>query len=452
MPSTPEALSWTIAIEMDYLVSRQCWYGGLKDKIGGLITPEPTTWDQAIDKHFEEQKTPVFLDRWFTADALLGEVILASSASKLSIQGGIQSTAWMADYLVLRVYFRFTDPIVQKVEVKELHDQIHFQASMFDANISSATADPPIQLCQWTFIVDETLKGVGNQAEVLEWCKQDLMRGLDDAYSAFDPVTSVIMVGPTDEPKYYRWYFSQLPGSKPPFANAEFHAAIRYQATRYLFHQINVDAEAEMDRLRNTNLATEASLKTTGFMRLLASLSPWYHDPTAELGELIEEINNGIQSMYTRLRRLEVLYDFFKIDAEWKSGFFTLTRPRYRGGPLVDKDWRDAGKLTLADYYRRSALAVEDFYRKKYVGSIEELEAKQNYLQTRSAVRNERQTSTLNKLVLVLTLVSAGLAALQVLGLPDGWNDERLLFFALGFIGIMIIAVAAANVYAAKKQ
>ena len=184
------------------------------------------------------------------------------------------------------------------------------------------------------------------------------------------------MVGPTDEPKYYRWYFSQLPGSKPPFANAEFHAAIRYQATRYLFHQINVDAEAEMDRLRNTNLATEASLKTTGFMRLLASLSPWYHDPTAELGELIEEINNGIQSMYTRLRRLEVLYDFFKIDAEWKSGFFTLTRPRYRGGPLVDKDWRDAGKLTLADYYRRSALAVEDFYRKKYVGSIEELEAK----------------------------------------------------------------------------
>lgn len=446
MKTSQDACSWTAAIETNYLVLRDGWHGGLEKIVSENIVPRRGTWAESVRNHFNEIETPVFLDRWFTSHSVLGDLLVDDEAQELQIIGCIQTKAWIAGALVLQVFVRLDSSTLDSDRVGPVRRKLVALADQFD----ELFAPSAVKLCQWIYIVDETLKSVTSQDAVLAWAKHNVMRSFGDLYCAFDPVTMVLQVGP-EIPNDLRWYISELPGSIPPFHTMEFDAVIRYYATKYLLAKLTEGAESDMARALDSSELIETRPANIGFISVLASINPWHRDPSAQLGAVIEKINNAILEMHDRLVRLGALYAIYHMDTFWHSGFLVLARPYYVGGDLLKRERSEIGELTLSDYYRRSALATEDYYMKKLTGASERLKIQLGHLQTMSAVRNEQQTAVLNRLVVILTLVSAGLAILQLVGIFDELRNWRLLVVALVLIGAVIASIIAAT-YKSRGQ
>ena len=87
----------------------------------------------------------------------------------------------------------------------------------------------------------------------------------------------------------------------------------------------------------------------------------------------------------------------------------------------------------LIDYLKRSALQTMSFYEQRFGLARQDLAALLLSLQTMASVRSAQHANILNKLILVLTVVSAGLALMQVLSSTSLWIGLNP-----GLIGVLL--------------
>lgn len=447
MTTSEPARSWRVAIETNYLVSRYCWNGGLEELIETTIIPERADWAKAVHEHFDELETPVFLDRLSHAYAILGTIKIDQPYQEHQIRGAMSTIAWLPDYLVLRVLF-WQDRLA-----KPTGDRLSSLAHQFEAqSINQLTIELPM-LCQCVYQVDESLSGVYNHDDVLVWSNKDRpapFLKIGALYSAFEPFTTVLHVVDPGSPQKYVHYSAKPPTIQLLRPSPEIDAAIQCLATRHIARNLRFDAELVVKGTRSSKLPNGAKTISIGFWHLLASLYPGYHDPFATLGGVIDGANNEISQMYGLVRAFNTLYPVYDLELEPQSGTLIVTRVG-SGGILAAKDSDDVRKLSFANYYRRSALATRDYYKPKFAELVEELKAYLSYLQTASTARNEQRTAILNRLVLILTFVSAGLALLQVFGATEGWSIYWLLLTGLLMICLVIGAVYYANKRVSKE-
>ena len=147
---------------------------------------------------------------------------------------------------------------------------------------------------------------------------------------------------------------------------------------------------------------------------LLSSLFAPSRDLSPELGESLlslEAAARRLENSWASLRQVRMLYeeDFF-----WYGDKLVLLRSGVARGRLIGILETDTNKLTLGGYTRRSGLQVIDFYELRIDEARERLRRLSESFRTLLDVRATQQSDLLNRLVLMLTIVSAFLAALQV--------------------------------------
>ena len=138
---------------------------------------------------------------------------------------------------------------------------------------------------------------------------------------------------------------------------------------------------------------------------------------------------------------LEAMYATFHSDWFWRPGSLRLARVGYARGTLVSVDDGEVGQLSLTEYYRRSALNTEEYYRTRFNDALNSLDGLLKYLRTAAALRTEQQAGVLNQLVLVLTITSLWLAALQVLGALPKWQNGKLILAAIFLVSVIVWAI-----------
>lgn len=433
--------------EAAFLVTKDTWYGGLESFVEQHRRPDGDINLKAVHEHLNQQNDPILVDRnymrhAFVADLMPGIELMTDASLRIKVVTTM--IAWLAGSLVLRVRFiRDTDPAAVDGSV-DSEEKISALLNTFIRSLEEAVKPSPVLLCRWLFYTDESLDSVNTQDELMPWIEAHVSRTSGDLYASFGTETMILQISETSPTVTFRWYMPQVNSKSYPDAFNEIQAADIYLATDALFEKMKADVE---NTISNAEKAVEQENPypvVPGWFELIVSRNPQYHDGLQATSSRISELNHSVLNTQNKLARLESLYSIFHDNWAWQFGSLKLVRAWYARGRLVTTEQDEAGQLTLAEYYRRSGLRIEEFYRHRFDRALQRLLGQLEYLRTVAALRAEQQAAVLNRLVLLLTVVTVFLAALQVLSTFSIFQDYGL-FIVAGVFVVAIVGVILAG-------
>ncbi len=436
-----------IAIEFDFLVTEKTWLGGLEAFLFKCTEKEHHNSIRKIRDGFGKSEIPVFLDHDFMGFSFLGDIIWPSIDDDVpeGIRGRLMTMRWKPDSFVLRVLFGPRKDIDNLADIPA--SWLSSKPDEFHDLLLKTSSPSPILICRWLYSVDESLAEVHDNDALLSWSKTHPLKQFGHHYSSFTPFTSVLQIM-LPKPMQYHWRFSQLPPSMPPYSNAEVESTIKYQATMEEFSVIKQHAEHYTKQAFAQGWQDDISPVFTGFWGQLASLHPHYDDELSDIQKKIALINQSTMLLYEYLRKLNYLFLPYQYNFLMQKPSLTLAHVGYKMGPLVEMKTDEVGQLTLPDYYKRSASSMHAFYRDKFRNTAEQLEKLLENWRVASSIRMEQQTAQLNRLVLLLTIISAILATLQVIVAIQEWNSLHV----LGISALVLLVIVVVLVVFAYKR
>lgn len=436
------------AVEAVFLVTRETWYGGLESFLEQHRRPDGNLNLEPVRKHFDQRSDSILVDRNYTQHAFVAELMLSPQPmtdANSRIKAIATMIAWLAGSFILHVRIATSGSpltIDGTVGSKETASTLRDE---FVKSLQKAATPPPVPLCRWVFIRDESLNSISTQDELAPWIETHDTRKFGDLYASFRTYTTILHIIETPPIVTFRWYIAQADSESHPYLLNEIRAADIYLATDVLFDEMKADVEAQIVKAREAVERENDNPAAPGWLGLIASLNPQHEDDLRTTAGRISELNHSVLNIQNSIARLESLYSIYHEDWPWRHDSLKLARVGYVRGRLVSTEQDEAGQLTLAEYYRRSGLRIEEFYRHKFDHALQGLHEQLDYLRTVAALRTEQQAAVLNRLVLLLTFVTIILAVLQIFSALPAFQDYKLLIIAGVLIGIVIIGVVLAG-------
>ncbi len=438
-----------LAFEADFLVSKDIWTAGLEDFLCKNTLPDDNTRIRKLINSLEKWRNPVLMDRSSVSYHRLGNLLLPDggpSDHSDTIGNPISAVIWTEDVFVLRIRFRPSNSAVQ-----EENNSCLQLANEFIEEVRSCATPSPRLLCTWMFLYKTNLESVITAEEAEPRMFGEPISKFGDWYRLREIETvHILYVGTISDnkPVQYRWYTSKkpTPSISSVLGSEEIMASIYYLSTRAAFKKLETHAEFHINKIKDLMGWDKGQILPPSLTSLIASLAPNRDDPLNELNERIAQINKHSYYLALDTTKITSLFFIFHSDYHWPSSKLKLARVGALRGQLIDVSEGEVGKLSLSDYYRRSAQQIEGFYRQRFSLALKELDTRRAYLQAASSVRSEQRSNVLNKLVLILTIVSAALAILQVITAIKSWNTPKMLgICTAGLVITIMLLVAMAN-------
>ena len=350
---------------------------------------------------------------------------------------GAWAIRWRGIGLVMRLLY--TRQVGGVPEATQHLGSLEGFAWEFTRDLQKACAPPAAILCSFVYEQDLSLADVQNDADIQAWTEEHDLRRIGERYVCYEPSTSLLRYIAGDIPRYH-WCFVEPPEISALSPLPEVVATILLEAARALLHQHKIEVEKYASIARTRVANSDGYAPSTNSLHLIASLRLGHQEGMPPLANLAAEANDAAMDLTRILRSLEDIFLVFHEDAPWRSGDLTLQHIKYGRGKLWKLEASDIGSLTFVGYQRRSALRLEEYYRNRFTAVLHDIDRRVSYLQTASAIRNEQQTKSLNKLVLVLTVATVVLGVAQVMS-ANGWIQQNYWVLLAITLGLAIFSL-----------
>ncbi len=191
------------------------------------------------------------------------------------VRATVWSMVWTGDGFVLQIKYGFRGEELPQNEDRDLEPDLSVLRRDFEDRLLAASTHPPVVLCRWLYIVDESLDVVQDIQAVQKWAKGNILTTFGDLYCSFNPFPTVLNIN-SQPPVTYRWTMSRTPTPRPPFLTSEVENAIRYLFTRTMLADMRGDAEAKIRATEKLVKQDVALPQTTSSVGSVMSLFSWF--------------------------------------------------------------------------------------------------------------------------------------------------------------------------------
>ena len=435
-----------IKIQALFLVSTECWTFGLEEFL--IRNQGRSTTIQKFSGIFKSIELPVFQDRFQVQEYALGKLPLYNDEQTLDTEvlASVMAILWCSHAFMMVVELGQQELAgLSTDDIEAMRDGFGSELkTIFSKNITH----PPQCLGVVHSFVEPSITLWSGRSSPPEW-RHDIEKEVDftfaDVYRIEDDPHALLVVNPDT---FYLPTHYLVVGDEENFVTAarELRNLFWYIGTRAISDKLIQKAETQSKEalsFRETLLQKPITPTITG---LFASLHPRYRDPFEEVNDAILKVNCTSQTLTEITTQFASAYQVFRFDPWWCHGRFVLFDFYAARGHLVEIKRDEIGRLSLIDYLKRSALQTMGFYEQRLDQVRQDLAALMLSLQTMASVRTVQHGNILNKLILVLTLVSAGLALMQVLSSTNVWiGPSPALIGAFLILVFLLIVVAAHN-------
>lgn len=408
-----------------------------------------------LTKRLQSSEPRVFLDGTSLSEMYLGQVTLQPEEflPDLVVQPRVIGVLWgLQDFLL---EFVLDGDLLGKCTEKQRELLVQAFGPYLQALLKESLTSPPEYVNTVCLCVDDELIGIDEDSGIPPY--------LDNHFVDGAGVADVYWSG-GETPALFLWTPQTL--SQPAHilisSSTEILRLLLQEIEHLIWHEVlrkaisrEIDvAESEARRaLALRNKLGQLSASPLSVPSLLASLGAPSSDLPPELSRSIVDLNEATQRLQDKQATLRQIRTVYEEDLFWRGDTLILFRTRVARGRLVKITEGDIGQLSLGSYLRRSALQILEFYDRCIDEARERLKGLLDSYQTLLEVRSTQQSDLLNRLVLILALVSAFLAMLQVLSAFDFWTqDGRLLILAGAMLVLALIIQRLVRAHAARRQ
>ena len=222
------------AVEYDFLITRDIWTGGLEEFLLDHVEEKHRSLVLKKRQAFDERESPVFLDHEFRGYSYLGDIVCNHSREEMpeTIRGYLMTMSWMADSFVLRVIFQPAKGVNDIDRIPA--DWLSQKPTDFRELLCAASNLSENEICQWYYLVDNTLTGIRNLDDFTAWTKTHPLKQIGRFFGELSPPTQILqMLLPS--PIQFNWKFAEFPLDNLPIFSPEVESAIKYHATMLEF-------------------------------------------------------------------------------------------------------------------------------------------------------------------------------------------------------------------------
>ena len=412
-----------VKIQALFLVSIECWECGLKDFLIGRTKAPYSTTIQKFAEALRRIESPVFMDRFNIQDWALGTLSLRSGELLFDteVPTSVMAMLWHPRVFVMIVELGQQE--LAQVSINEILAIPNKFGSQVQAIISSSVTSAPQYLGTFLSFLETSMASLAERAniqELLQDLEQETDCGFADIYWTKADPHALLVINPD---AYGPPTHSLIVGNEQVLRTVtdDLRKLFWYIGTRAAANTLIRKTEKEVDAALCIREALRRIPQTPTVQSLLASLYPRYRDPFERVNDAILKVNRATQTLTELTAEFASTYQVFQFDPWWRPGQFVLFDFYAARGHLVEVKRDEIGQLMLIDYLKRSALQTMSFYEQRFGLARQDLAALLLSLQTMASVRSAQHANILNKLILVLTVVSAGLALMQVLSSTSLW-------------------------------
>jgi hypothetical protein len=431
-----------IKIQALFLVLAPTWPESVQSFVADRVDPK---WQHLVsDFTHKLQRTelPVFMDRTSVSEAFLGTLRFEQGEvfDDFAISAKAMSQLWHPKGFLLSIVLNTDDLNSLTTEQRRL-----IQAS-FGRRINDLfrrmVPRPPRYLGEIVTLTEPSLAQITDLESLRQFCQTIDIRSRDVFWGGVDHNALFLM-----DPNVVNAARHELIAvDKNAVASlaVEMDRLLGYAGTRSIEDLTVDEAKTEAKEALSFRAAIQAARATPSWRSLLASIHPGYRNPLDEVHQGIGVINSAIQRLAKLKTDLYGLRQSYESGPLWGDGYLTLAEFHAMRGTLIALQNDEAGTLTLTAYLRRSAQNILSFYIQRLDDSMAEIGALLSALNTMASINSAQQAEILNRLILILTVVSAQLALLQVISATTLWSGPSPTVILLVFLVIDISAVILA--------
>ena len=407
-----------------------------------------------LTKRLGESEPQVFLDGTTLSEMYVGRVMFQREEflSDLVVKPQVMAVLWSLQDFLLE--FRLDEGFLNGCSTEQQDALTSGFVPYLQALLGEYISSPPEYVAAVHLHVDDELVGVKEDSEIVPYLDRQFRAGASYAdiyWSSKEPSALFLWTPQTLSQPAHILISSSADVLRLLMGEVE-HLVWHEILRRVIGREIDV---ARSEARGALTLRDDLGRLAARRLSVLSLLSRFYTPPSdlsPELGRSIVNLNEAVQRLQDRRANLRQIRMMYEEDLLWRGDSLILFQTTFARGRLVRITEADIGKLSLGLYLRRSGLQILEFYDQRIDETCDRLKGLLDSYQTLLDVKSTQQSDLLNSLVLLLTILSAFLAILQVLSAFDFWIEEGRLYILAGAVLVVVLLFLGLARARARRQ